>query len=94
MFDASSGPKGPVSKINAYRGGCVIPWSAWGKLNTNTHTAVGMDFSMPNSAIFYAEIITPKIKKVPRYVCWCSVSPYRAGYNEPTAVGIDFSTDG
>ena len=44
MFDASSGPKGPVSKISTYRGGCVIPCSAWGKLNTNTPTAAGIDF--------------------------------------------------
>ena len=52
MFDASSGPKGPVSKINAYRGGCVIPCSAWGKLNTNTPTAVCIDLSTLNLVDF------------------------------------------
>ena len=33
-------------EIDTYRGGCVIPCSAWGKLDTNTPTAVGIDFSM------------------------------------------------
>ena len=33
-------------KIDTYRGMCVIPCSEWGKLNTNTPTAVGIDFSM------------------------------------------------
>ena len=61
MFDASSGPKGPVSKINAYRGGCDIPWSAWGKLNTNTHTAVCIDLSTLNLVDIYVELIALKI---------------------------------
>ena len=31
-------------KIDNYRGGCVIPCSALGELDTNTPTAVGIDF--------------------------------------------------
>ena len=34
-----------VEQINTYRGRCIVPCCAWAKPNTNTPTAVGIDFS-------------------------------------------------
>ena len=79
-----------VEKINTYRGRWIIPCCAWVKPNTNTPTAVGIDFSTLKYVNFGVALEHWKINTYRGRRVGIRFAPCRTGYNTPTAVGIDF----